>query len=572
MKAKKFLALLLALCMICTVLVGTASAEESEEGYYTFIGFGGDKDAENDWGWGYAGEENVAEGITATTAMVKPGETVTIALEFATPVVNTWWIAPVVIAEGANKVELTLESVKLDGAEVEFTMPTEEKNIWWYEGTGDYSNEQAIRLMGGFNNWAEDASCIERPVNFSKVEFTYTLNAISFGEVVQGNVVESTESYPATIQFGGDKAAENDWGLNYDGSAEVEGITVEGGTFTSGVETTLTMTFAEPVFNVWYFHPHMTIEDPSILDASTTFDVQLFIDGEEIAINAEGLDNWWDEGGVRVSGGWNEWGNKYIEEPANFTEIKYVITPHIFINEGAIVPEVDFDTTATYHAYLGVQTPTWAFRNAWDDGSYGMDKAEIFSTVGRISNETNEWEALGGTFTDVEIYGDGNYTVALHGMDFTNEMGDEGLFNLLFVSTDLPVTDKVTITNVKLVIDGKEITTQDTAYLDADAKEYQKVLLANIWNSGITALPYYAAPTESIEISFDVTGFGFEKAVEETPVETEPAVVETEPAATEAPIVEKASSSNTAVIVIVAIVVIAAAAAAGVVVAKKKKQ
>ena len=156
-------------------------------------------------------------------------------------------------------------------------------------------------------------------------------------------------------------------------------------------------------------------------------------------------------------------------------------------------PANEFDPNGTYHAYLGVQTPTWIFRNSYDDATYGKDSG-CFDQLGFVDGD---WIAQGGTFTDVEITGNGTYTVSLTGYDFSGQfdgaaiLGDEGLFNLLFVSTDLPVNDEVVISNIVLKMDGKTITELESAFLDPDSKTVQKVLLANIWNKEITALPYY---------------------------------------------------------------------------------
>ena len=115
-------------------------------------------------------------------------------------------------------------------------------------------------------------------------------------------------------------------------------------------------------------------------------------------------------------------------------------------------------------------------------------------------------------------------------------------------------------------MDGKEIVTQAEAFPDPDSKEVQKFLLANIWNNEISALPYYAAPTNSIEISFDVSGFAND-AVQAAPEATEAPAA---PEATEAPAEEGGSNTGLIIGIVVAVVVVVAIAA-GVVVGKKKK-
>ena len=121
-------------------------------------------------------------------------------------------------------------------------------------------------------------------------------------------------------------------------------------------------------------------------------------------------------------------------------------------------------------------------------------------------------------------------------------------------------------------MDGKTIAEQESAFLDPDSKEVQKVLLANIWNNAIPELPYYAAPTQSIEISFDVSGFANDAAP--APETTPDTSSESTPAPTDesTPAPAENSGSNTGLIIgIVIAVVVVIAVAAGVVVAKKKK-
>ena len=414
------------------------------------------------------------------------------------------------------------------------------------------------------------------------VEVTFTL-----GDGVlcnAGGAVEevlSEESYPAFIAFGGDKEAENDWGFGYYGG-DAGDIVATNGEIKSGETTTLSLEFPSEVFYTWFTAPCFIVEDSSVISKNSTFDVKVFLDGEEVAVDLAAGDACWAEATgdypveqcMRIAGGYNEWGTKYLaESPKGFTTLTFEITPTIYIASATEeeAPQNEFDPNGTYHAYIGVQTPTWIFRNAWDDASYGKESG-CFDQLGFIDGE---WIAQGGTFTDVEITGNGTYTVAVTGYDFSGTfedqpiLGADGLFNLLFVSTDLPVNDQVVISNVVLKMDGKEITTQAEAFADPDSKEVQKFLLANIWNNEISALPYYAAPTQSIEISFDVSGFANDAVQEEAPAATPEA-----PAATPAPDTEAPAEggSNTGLIIgIVVAVVVVVAVAAGVVVGKKKK-
>lgn len=554
-----------------------------------FLAYGGEAN-ENAWDMCWANEADNASGIEATTAVANVGDTVTIGLKMPQEVYHTWYMAPVVIASDVTEFSYTIDSITIDGKEVlgdiDLTVGDDE---WWYEGTGNYSSEESIRLKGGYNEWAAQAFATS-PVGFTEIMYTITINSATAGSAAAGAPTPSTETYPAFIAIGGDKLESNDWGYGYAGEeTAADGITVVNGELKNGETTTLSVSFDNPVVYTWYVAPCFTCDDTSVISEESTFDVKVYLDGVEVSTDltagkacwAEGTGSYAAEQCIRIGGGYNEWGDKYLaESPAGYSEIKFEITPNILIAAATAAeePENAFDPNGTYHAYIGVQTPTWIFRNSWDDASYGKDSG-CFDQMGFIDGE---WIAQGGSFKDVEITGNGTYTVAVEGYDFSGQfndaaiLGEDGLFNLIFVSTDLPVRDDVVISNVVLKMDGKEITTMDEAFLDPDSKEIQKVLLANIWNNELAALPYYAAPTQSIEISFDVSGFANDAVVEE-PVATEaPAAEPTEaPAAdpTEAPVaaepVEDGGSSAGSIVAVVVVVVVAAVA--GVVVAKKKK-
>lgn len=577
-KMKKLLTFLLAAMMMFSTLTMTAAAEEGDE-YLMFLAYGGDAVADA-WDMCWANEADNATGIVGTTAMAKVGDTVTIGVTLPTESVKTWYMAPVIIAEGVSALDYTINSVTVDGADITDTIDLSlgEKEFW-YEATGTYTEEQAVRLKGGYNEWAEKY-IPESPVGFTEIIYTITLNAITLGgSAAEGEAVLSDASYPAFIGIGGDISAENAWDAQYYGAGNAgntEGVVAVDGEFKNGETTTLSVTFPEEVIYTWFAAPCFVVEDPATIAAESTFDVKVYLDGEEVAVDLAAGVAFWAEGTgdyatncVRIAGGYNEWGDKYIaESPKAFKEIKFEVTPTIYVTSAVATEEVvggEFDPEGTYHAYLGVQTPTWIFRNSFDDTTYGLESG-CFDQLGLVDGE---WIAQGGTFTDAEITGNGTYTVSLTGYDFTDQLATDGLFNLIFLSTDLPINDAVVISDIVLKMDGSTIAEIATPFPDPDSKTYQKALLANIWNADLEALPYYAAPTDSIEIQFTVSGFTNDLAVE-APVE-ETVVESTTPAETvEETVAEADSSSNTGLIVVIVLVVIAAVVAA-VVVSKKKK-
>lgn len=209
----------------------------------------------------------------------------------------------------------------------------------------------------------------------------------------------------------------------------------------------------------------------------------------------------------------------------------------------------------TYHAYLGIQSASFTFRNAWYEAQYGQGIAADDGT--NYFDHLTGWDGptalnKGGTFTDAEITGDGTYSVSLTG-DF--DFGSDEALNLLFVSTDIPLDAGITISDVKVKIDGSTKYTFDEAYLSPDAAEYLEPMAINIWNDDLgkaDGLFGYTMPTSSVEVEFTVSGMAAA-----APAETETAPAETEaPAAdtteTASPVTGNASAAAVAGVMAVA--------------------
>ncbi len=562
---KKFLAILLVMLM---VLPTCMTAFAAEDGYDVFIAFGGDVAAENDWGFQYYGDgaaSNAGE-ITATNGVLKVGETTTISLEFASPVFNTWFFAPTMIAEGVSAIDFDI-TVAFDGTPVDIDMAADaEGKTWWYEGTGDYTGDQAVRLAGGWNEWA--TQYIAEQAGFTKIEYTITLNSIETGAAA-GNVelVESDAVYDLFIGFGGDKEAENDWGWNYDGGF-ADGITATNASIKSGETATISLEFASPVVNAWWFAPCLNgTEDIAEIDATIT----CAIDGNPVDIDFAAGDLWWAEATGenathRLAGGFNEWGAHYIAEPAGFTKLEYTIA----LNSVKIAAPEVIDVTEflddDYAAYIWFQTDLYTFRNNWDDATYGLG-TENFDV-------TTAWAADGSeirydtTFADAAIVGNGTYTVSATFNEDTASLNGSTFYNMLQVSTNIPsVAVKsadneagvIEITDVKTSFDGGD--NKAFGWIDTST-DYASIMVLNTYNSnvGTETIPY-AIPEKSIAITFTISGMTKDAPAVETPVEETPADDTT------------AAPSNAALIACIAggAVIVAAAAVLGIVLGKSKK-
>ncbi|MBQ8842225.1 MAG: hypothetical protein IJZ65_06295, partial [Ruminiclostridium sp.] len=167
---------------------------------------------------------------------------------------------------------------------------------------------------------------------------------------------------------------------------------------------------------------------------------------------------------------------------------------------GAAVAVSALATTAAaadYTGYIGFQTTTYSFRNDWDEANYGLatDYFDDFVVWGDANTDPEtfpEYEdnfdydlagyLLPATYTDVAITGDGTYTVKAEGIDWG--LKGESDFNLIFVSTDIPIDAGAVCTSATVYVDGEAVKTYENPICD-ETKAYFNIGLVNIWNTDI---------------------------------------------------------------------------------------
>ncbi len=199
--------------------------------------------------------------------------------------------------------------------------------------------------------------------------------------------------------------------------------------------------------------------------------------------------------------------------------------------EGDKKQEVDLN--GTYHAALGIQTSTklWVQRTAYYENEQNkMFGTDNYDKLFYVDSETQKDEILPGTFTDVEIAGNGTYTVSLSGADFK---GDTAI-SQLHIATDIPESDKIKFSNVELNINGRKIVTFEEAVLENEAPYIiagMDILLLNHWRpelcsdleakgvskdatSGWNLLA--GSGDDNITVTFTVSGFAYDKKSDET--------------------------------------------------------
>lgn len=238
------------------------------------------------------------------------------------------------------------------------------------------------------------------------------------------------------------------------------------------------------------------------------------------------------------------------------------------------------DLNGTYHAALGVSTATqkWINRNAYFD----KKENKFFGTENfeRLTSEdpnTGETVLHDGTFTDAEIKGNGTYTVKLEGANFEGET----TICMLHVPTDIPVSEEITFTDVSAKINGRTVLEFDEAYMENEEPYLtggMDILLLNHWRetlvnqlsdkgvneSGSNGYDFLMGTgNETVEVTFTVNGFNYDKEVEETPAPTQNASAKGSS--------EKDDGNNVAVPVVIAVVVVVVIGGIVVVVRRRKQ-
>ena len=580
-----------ALAVMSAPTIPVRAAEDYQGEVSLYIGFGGSGETAGDWGLQYNSPDNDGNNadIVSTSATAKVGDTVTISLEFPEAVTHAYWVAPVVYTEGDETVFGSVDadvSLKIDGVEVEIDNNADaEGKLSWAEGTGDYAN--SWRLYGGTNEWATQYVAQDVFEGATSIEYTITINSITEGEAVKlGPAYEGDTT--VYIGFGGDLSESGDWGMQYnspdDGGNNTD-IVASNATAKVGDTVTVSLEFPVAVSHAYWVAPVIVSSDDATEFGAVDATVTLSIDGKEVDIDASAGDAAWAEGtgqyvnSWRLYGGTNEWAAQYVPQEAfeGASKIEYTITINaIHETAGAPVSSAGpVDLSGTYNAYIGLQTPKYSFRNSWSESSYGLNGSEGSEYFERITSWTDDGSAFTtpGTITDAVIEGNGTYTVSVTGIEWPEgEFADQDYMNQIFISTDIPNTGEVTISNVVLTIDNTNVSLASAgAILSPDDVDYMTILIQNIWNSDVTTIGYYSVPFTDISISFDVAGFDYDKAAQDAPADEPPTNDEgtvTDQADDGAETVE--TSSEKGLVVGIVVVVIAVAAIACGVVLKKR--
>ena len=518
---KKILSVILGLALLVSLMgVIPASAEEAApvEAYIMY--------ASGDWSVSYW-NDGAETPVVATKATITGDGSYTVGLDFTAAAengVDTAFNALGVkgAIEAFPKMCLKITAIRINGEPIEFAK-------------GYTNDEDGATRMNIYNEWVTGVPADGRSWDGDTTDASAIMVAKDVFTGVKTLEVDFdvvTLKVDAAIVF-----ASSDWAVSYwnDGAESpvaAKNADIKGeGTYTVGVE------FPEG-FNGLAFAA-VKINNGNVAYPG------YFIDVKEVKVNGEAIElkKGYTSSDDKVEMRYNLYNEWVTDLPADARRADGNLegaSPTIIDNtiEGIKSIEATFDfiygeppaeesetmteedakalKEAGFHAFIGVQgKDTYVFRNAWYD-SYALNDAEhnYFDHLTGWGNPDTEDKSdnLGGTFTDVEIKGDGEYTVSLTTGErgFTSLEGETTAFNLLFVSTDIPNklmnSGFLTISDVKTKIGSGA--TQAGATVNTEEGDYVRIDVINTYAQAEDPFGYTVpGPNETIEITFTVSGW-----------------------------------------------------------------
>ena len=475
--------------------------------------------ANADWSvqnWGV--DDNDEAGVKVNPARVTGAGTYTTSLEFATPAEGVAFTAL-----GIDKAErefpggtIEIKAIRINGEPVEF-------------GKGYTSSDDGkVTRMNIYNEWVSALPADARRADQDLTDAAPVIvDKEAFASVSTMEVEFEYLPLSAYLMFANADWSVQNWGV----VSGQEGVTVGASTLDGEGSYNVRLDFDQPSEGLAFLaigikNGEMTF--PGYIIRATKVTVN---DGEENLLTGVGYTNS-DDGRETRENLYNEWVSALPDDARNqeglenaspliigkdaFTGVKSISVDFQYIKaqpaaaaaEAAFTEEqIQAMKDAGFHAYLGVQSTSYIFRNSWDEGSYGRDADNGYFThlVGWDSD--NNAVDYGGSFTDAEMTGDGEYTVTMK----TGEMGfgTDSAFRLLFVSTDIPsslITDGyLKIENVKI----KGISGATQEYTDVDTTgDYARIIIIDEYNRSGDPFGYTVPGADSeISITFTVSGW-----------------------------------------------------------------
>lgn len=252
---------------------------------------------------------------------------------------------------------------------------------------------------------------------------------------------------------------------------------------------------------------------------------------------------------------------------------------------GKKAAKAEFDADGTYHAYFGFQEKgSWIFRDEWYSTTLGIDGSDMkgagldFSGGTLFQSKDNKVTAIEGTqVQDAEIKGNGTYTVGVSGLNgcLDTQGSSEIAVSMIYVDTDIPMKAKdnpVTISDVKLLCDGKEMTLPSDTFYPKEYTDESGLLRFDPMNAYQKDQGEYpdspditVVPSDSIQIQFTVSGFNSDNP------DAVASADDASGASSDANTTSDATASKKSSPVVPIVIVVVVVAVVAVVVVKKKK-
>ena len=187
-----------------------------------------------------------------------------------------------------------------------------------------------------------------------------------------------------------------------------------------------------------------------------------------------------------------ETGKKISDAPANAVNVPSYLDAAVWGKPGI-------------HAYVAYQTATWDYRNAYQPQRTLSNNAHSWEYVQAAGNE-----ATTAKVTDVYISADGEYTVAIDGIDLSGANS----FKMLSVATDIEKSlyPDITVTDTVIKIDGEAVTDAPVNLIAKSDDKYYNFMLINVYGkdeyplADLNENEKLKIPSKSIEVTFKING------------------------------------------------------------------
>lgn len=178
--------------------------------------------------------------------------------------------------------------------------------------------------------------------------------------------------------------------------------------------------------------------------------------------------------------------------------------------------EINLDEGGEYHAYMLITAQeSWVYRSRFFEKGQGVDFENYNQLVTSLNGADNA--PLGGSFEDAVIAGNGHYTLKLTGIAGKLSTGAESTaaLGILGFTTDIPYDQGITFDNVNVKIDGMDKGTRSGSDVYYDKDDLLEpglctVELVNDWHEECKNPLALSLAQDTIEISFDVSGFNYD--------------------------------------------------------------